>query len=109
MPELWFGPDGSLDFSAVPDGDPDSILPILPIDELAALHEALRGSERPPTAWDPRAMGFTSEGDDGDALAAAMGGVHHDGLSVESTSEVDDLIDPWVAEPDAFVLGHPLL
>jgi hypothetical protein len=107
MPELWFGPDGSLDLSALPDGDPSGILPILPGDELAALHEALAltgvGYRRVPPTWEPRRMGFADHHDDGDALAAAMGGVHHDDGPVGTpTPDLDDLIDPWAGGTDLY-------
>ena len=114
MPELWFGPDGSLDFTALPDGDPDGLLPILPTDELAALHEVLAGSvgsHAVAPIWLTSTTGFAAAGagDHGDALAEAMGGVHHDGPAAPEGSDSDHLIDPWTAEPDSFALGHPLL
>jgi hypothetical protein len=105
MPELWFGPDGSLELSVVADGDPDSMLPILPFEELAALQEVLgspgpAGGGRPSPGWDPGQLGFApADHEHGDALAAAMGGVHHDDpVGLDPALVVDDLLDPWAAD-----------
>jgi hypothetical protein len=144
MPELRFGPNGYLDLSALPDGDPDAVLPA---DALAALRAALAASqpEVDDDQWDdlvravvsgelargrapvtvPGALGASSEllgwaatatdggdvppdersddrpGEHGDALAAAMGGLHHDRTDGgPGGADHDDLADPWVVDVD---------
>jgi hypothetical protein len=117
MSDLWFGPDGYLDLSALADGDPDSIPPFLPSDELEALHEAISASSITTTpwgrfgralSWDTLKMGFgPGEADHGDALAAAMGGAHLEiaTTSDDTTLDLDDLIDPWAGVPAAYAYG----
>jgi hypothetical protein len=95
MPELWLGSDGSLGFTAVPDADLDSIPPILPLDALEALGALNDIDVRSAREWSPAAMGFASEPEDGDALAAAMAGMHHDGSHSRGRAGLDDLLDPW--------------
>jgi hypothetical protein len=91
MPELWFGPDR----------DPDSVPPILPMDALEALKDVddRVGRQR---EWTPTAMGFAAEPDTGDALAGAMAGLHLDDPFPSETIVLDDLLDPWAMEAEAF-------
>jgi hypothetical protein len=99
MPELWFGPDR----------DPDYMQPILPLDALEALNDVgdttgVRGVRD----WNPAAMGFAAiEPDHGDALAAAMGGLHLDETFAAGPIDLDDLIDPWSIEADVIPVGFP--
>ena len=116
MPELWFGPDGYLDLSPVPDADVEPLLPSVPGGELAALQEALAATTGAlpwslrPKPWDrpwAQLVEADPDGAGGDALAAAMGGVIEDGPSFAGNgNQVDDLIDPWLGD-DAFVQPPP--
>jgi hypothetical protein len=100
MPELWF----------LPVGDPDGIPPVLPLDALEALADTgdrHRGPAR-PRDWTPGAMGFAPDThDNGDALAAAMGGAHLEISLTATPIDLDDLIDPWAMEPDFVPTGYP--
>ena len=97
MPELWFGPDR----------DPDYIQPVLPLDALEALNDLGHpiGASR-ARDWHPSALGFAAVDTDGDALAAAMGGVHLDGPFTAGPLDLDDLLDPWVLDIEATHSGQ---
>jgi hypothetical protein len=74
MAELRFGPDGYLDVSSLPDGDPDAVLSP---DELARLHETLTavGTDIDDERWDGFVHAAVTGETDLDVLDVAVPGI----------------------------------
>jgi hypothetical protein len=99
MAELRFGPDGYLDLSDLPDGDPDTVLPA---DELAALHDALAGAhpEIDDDRWDGLVHAVVTDDGADDLVAVAVPGADGGPFALDDWAAAADHHDATLVGPD---------